>query len=303
MAYKTRIESKELKILRILNTRMNLQADEKRYYLNLEKGFEGEVEFDLLTEKLSVGCLILNELLLEWNGKDFQIDTFIILQETCFIFEIKNFEGEFIFQPHCLKSLSAGKEFQNPLDQLNRCKLLLRPLLQSHGFNIPIDGYVVFTNPQFTLYQAPHDEPIILPTKLKSFMKKFDTQSSKLSSWHRKLADKLISLHKTESKFSNVPEYDYIQQRKGMTCSPCNSFNVYLSNGKLVCNDCGYEEGIDSAVLRCVEEIKLLFPDMKITTNVVQEWCGVVSIKTIRRVLKQNYYVVGKKEYSFLDLK
>lgn len=32
MAFKPRIESKELRILRILNTRMELTAEEKRHY-------------------------------------------------------------------------------------------------------------------------------------------------------------------------------------------------------------------------------------------------------------------------------
>ena len=70
-----------------------------------------------------------------------------------------------------------------------------------------------------------------------------------------------------------------------------------------MCEDCGCHEVIDHAVLRVVEEIKLLFPNIKITTNVVHEWCKVVeSKKTIRRILKQNYSVEGKKEFGFISL-
>ncbi|MGP4081325.1 hypothetical protein ACTWQL_15580 [Pseudalkalibacillus sp. R45] len=48
MLLKARTESYELLALRSLNTRMQLTEKEKIHYLNLEKGFEGEVHFDSL---------------------------------------------------------------------------------------------------------------------------------------------------------------------------------------------------------------------------------------------------------------
>ncbi|WP_312472380.1 hypothetical protein [Neobacillus sp.] len=58
MAYKPRKEREEITILRSLNTRMNLPEEDKWNYLNLKKGFEGEVMFDSLTEKLQSGCYV-----------------------------------------------------------------------------------------------------------------------------------------------------------------------------------------------------------------------------------------------------
>jgi len=54
MPYKARIKSDEIKIWRSLNTRMNLTDDEQKNFLYLEKGFAGEVQFDLYTEKIEV---------------------------------------------------------------------------------------------------------------------------------------------------------------------------------------------------------------------------------------------------------
>lgn len=85
MPFKDRTESDELKTLRIINTRMDLSEDKYTYYLGLEKGFAGEVQFDLLTEKLQPECHILNDLLLESNNTIFQIDTTIIFQETIYL--------------------------------------------------------------------------------------------------------------------------------------------------------------------------------------------------------------------------
>ncbi|MGG1677671.1 nuclease-related domain-containing protein [Neobacillus sp. NRS-1170] len=119
--------------------------------MNLKKGFEEEVQFDLLTEQLQNECYILNDLLLKVGNTSFQNDSVILFQETIHLFEVKNYEYELIFKTNRLESFS-GEEYQNPLDQLNKNTLLLRQLLQNMGYNFPIKGYVVFINPEFTLY-------------------------------------------------------------------------------------------------------------------------------------------------------
>lgn len=62
---------------------MELTEEEKKYYLNLKKGFEGEVKFDLITEKFQSNCFILNDLLLKVNNTTAQFDTSIIFKKHC----------------------------------------------------------------------------------------------------------------------------------------------------------------------------------------------------------------------------
>jgi hypothetical protein len=301
MPYKGRSESIVLKTLRILNKRMKLTEDEQRYYLNQEKGFQGEVQFDGLTEKLQRKCYILNDLQLESNKSSFQLDSSLIFQGTYSLFEVKNFEGEYVYDAEYFKTLS-GRDIQNPLDQLKRSKLMLSNLLHSLGCKLTIEAYVIFINPQFTLYQTPPDLPFILPTQLDRFMKKLDQKPSLLNNSHKNLADKLISLHQTESPYTQLPNYEYEQIKKGMTCSKCDSFSVMIVGKKLFCNKCGNEEMVTVAVMRNVEEFKLLFPERKITTNVIHEWCGVVdSRKRISRVLRKNLKITGLGQWAFYE--
>jgi len=302
MSFKPRIESDEIKILRSLNLRMKLTSKEKQRYHNLVKGYEGEVMFDALTEKLQCPSFILNDLLLEANNSKFQLDSTIIFQEKINLFEVKNFEGDFYFEGDLFYALPK-KEYKNPLLQLQRSESLLRQLLENLGHRIPIESYVVFINPQFTSYQAPLNEPIIYPNQLNRLMKNLNMLSSNLNNRHMKLAEKLASLHQIELPYDRVPPYTYGQLRKGLSCKRCYSFLLYVKGYKVICKECGCEELVDFAVLRGVQEIKLLFPDLKITTILVQEWCSVVdSKKTIRRILKQNYSVEGKKEFAFICL-
>jgi hypothetical protein len=303
MPYKVRSESLVLKILRILNKRMKLTGDEHWYYLNQEKGFQGEVQFDILTEKLHRNCHILNDLQLESNKSSFQLDSSLIFQETISLFEVKNFEGEYVYDDAYFKTPS-GRDIQNPLDQLKRSKLLLSNLLQSLGSKLTVEAYIIFINPQFTLYQTPPDLPFVLPTQLDRFMSKLDQKPSLLNQSHKTLADKLISLHQPVPPYTQLPAYEYETIKKGMTCCKCHSFSVSVHGKKVVCHTCGCEEMVTSSVLRMVGEFTLLFPDRKITTNVIHDWCSVVtSKKTISRALGKHLNIKGVHQWTYYEWK
>ncbi|MGG3564398.1 nuclease-related domain-containing protein [Neobacillus rhizosphaerae] len=300
MAYKERCESVELIILRLLSQRMTLEDKYKQSYHNLEKGYEGEVAFDLLTEKLSCRSFILNDLLLETSGAKFQIDSLIVTQEPIYLFEVKNYEGDYYYESGRFYTISK-KEITNPLLQIERSESLLRQLLQNLGYRIPIKAYVVFINPEFYLYQAPLNKPIIYPNQLSQFMRKLNNHPSTLKDHHKRLADQLVSMHQIEINKDKIPAYDLNSIQKGINCCSCHSFSVTVSGRKLVCDVCGYTEDLDNSIMRGVNEFCLLFPNEQITTNVIHDWFQVLdSKKTFRRVLKKNCDVLGKKEFNFI---
>lgn len=135
-------------------------------------------------------------------------------------------------------------------------------------------------------------------------MKDLNSTPSKLNGHHRQIADFLLQSHISDSPFTQVPSYDYGSLRNGATCGVCYSFDIRVKAGtnKIVCGDCGFEEKIDLVIVRNTEELKLLFPDKKITTNLVYEWCGEIeSKKVIRRVLKNNYRPTGYGKWFYYE--
>lgn len=92
MFYKVRTESRELKIMEVLNARADLSEKDKRNYFTLRKGYEGEIQFDNMLERLQCDCLILSDLLLRASNSTFQIDSLIIVSNTVYLFDIKNYE-------------------------------------------------------------------------------------------------------------------------------------------------------------------------------------------------------------------
>lgn len=197
------------------------------------------------------------------------------------IYEVKNSNGDYFIETNTNRFYKKPKkEYINPLLQLKRSDSLLRQLLQNIGYSFPIDAQVVFINPEFTLYQAPLDSPIIFPTQIKTYMRKIDAIPSKLNRKDKLLADKLISLHIEENPYTILPHYEFKKLRKGMTCRVCDSFSMYV-NGKICqCGDC----------------------EMKITTYLVYDWCVVIELKrTIKRILVRNYKQIGVRQWTYYE--
>ncbi|WP_235864070.1 nuclease-related domain-containing protein [Sutcliffiella halmapala] len=298
MTLKPRLESFELKVLRSLNIRMNLKINEQSNYMYLKKGYDGERLFDKWLETLTNAHLILNDLLLEYNGTVFQIDTLLFYSDKIYHFEVKNYEGDFYIEADRWYALT-GKEIKNPLLQLKRTESLLRQLLVKKRFNHTIESYLIFVNPKFHLYQAPLNLPIVFPTQLTRFMEKLKNKHSKLKDSHKKLAKELLSIHKDETPYNRLPEYQYDELEKGLICPLCHSMYTTFKP-ILVCNSCGEKERYPTAVLRAIEELQTLFPDKKITTSLIYDWCKIIKSKsTIRKTLKKKFKLVGYSKASY----
>jgi len=301
MNYKPRMKPAELTILEFLNARLELPQKSEQYYLNLVKGYEGELLFDSLTEKLQCDSLILNDLLLKENHTTFQMDSLIITSNMIYVYEVKNFDGDYYYDTSADKfSKNQRSEITNPLHQLARMESLLTKLLRKHGFNIPIQAFVVFINDEFTLYQSPLSKPIIHPTQVKRHLAQLDSIPTTLCRKQKQLADKLLSLHISESPYTQLPAYEYDQLKKGITCNECHAFSVYIKGRQCICKRCAHAEPATEAVMRSVREFQRLFPDRKVTTSTMQEWCQVVeSKKVIRRVLNQNFKREGSNRWIY----
>lgn len=301
MFYKQRTKSSELLTLELLDYRLQLPRKDKLHLSNLQKGYEGEILFDSLTKKLQCECLILNDLLLQQNRTTFQIDTLIIMQGKVLLFELKNFEGDFYYETGTFYK-KPNKEITNPLHQMERSESLLRQLILSLGFSPQIDGSVVFVNSKFMLYQAPRNHPIIYPTQITTHLGQLNALQSRLTNRHHKLAEDLVSLHIVDSPFTKLPEYSFEELKKGVTCAECRSFFLSIKGRKCICKKCGYEEAVTEAILRSIQEFKMLFPTAKITTNTIYEWCQIIPTKRrISDCLRRSLKTVGVRQWTHYE--
>jgi len=70
----------------------------------------------------------------------------------------------------------------------------------------------------------------------------------------------------------------------------------------VICEECGHEETVETVVLRNVDELKLLFPQEKITTPLLYDWCRIIhSKKIIRRILEKHYKLTGFNRWTYFE--
>ncbi|WP_254660840.1 nuclease-related domain-containing protein [Bacillus sp. FJAT-27225] len=282
---------------------MVLSDEDRAVYKRLLKGYEGELAFDEMTRKLQCECIILNDLVLEIGGKTFQIDTLIITAKPIYLFEVKNFEEEYYYDSKEDQFIKLPKlVVDNPLVQLKRSETTLLQLLRQLGYtSISIHASVVFINSEFTLLQAPLDKPLILPTQLNSFLRKFNNIPSGLTDAHWQMADKLCALHQTETRYDQLPTYTFEDLQPGMRCRKCGALSVTVVGKKGICQ-CGESEKVTDAIIRQVQEFQLLFPNEKITTKIIHAWCGeVFSKKRICNTLQRNFKRVGIDKLAYYE--
>ncbi|RIW37335.1 hypothetical protein D3H55_04670 [Bacillus salacetis] len=119
---------------------------------------------------------------------------------------------------------------------------------------------------------------------------------------NQNLANKLAAMHRTKNPFTQLPDYRYDQLRKGVVCGRCHSLSVSKVKNQFICENCHTEEMLESAILRTIDEFKLLFPGRKITTSGILDWCGrELNAKTISRILKNNFHSFGKTKDTYYE--
>lgn len=300
---KSREKSKLMIGLEFLNRRITLTEKEKRLLLNLEKRFDGEKEFDeRIKTYLSNEIIVLNDLLLVNNGTTFQIDSLIITSETIYIYEVKNYSGNYLMNSGELMT-SNGIEISNPLLQRARIEHNIFSLLKEWGLQYKVEVNVLFINSTFTLYQARIEDSIILPTQVKSHLLEVNNTSRLLTKNNHFLANKLIRLHNRSLPFQKqLPRYNYDQCKKGLCCSKCGSFDLILKQRSCLCKACNEVSSIEKITLKNIEEFMFLFPEKKLTTRIVTEWCGnMVTLQRIRKILKDHFTVVGLNKSTYYE--
>jgi hypothetical protein len=281
------IPSKQLQIYQALLGRMNFSKEESSTYQRDLKGFIGEKIFaKMIRRDLAIPHLALHSLNYKDKGNHFQPDCMLLIPDKLHLLEIKNYEGEFIYQGDYLHCYTNGKDYRDPLDQLKRGNLYLQNMLDFLNIPLRIQIHVIFVNPSFTLFQAERNPQIILPSQLKNYFYCLNKVRGHLPGVYHTYRKKLLAQHNPDSPFTKVPNFSYERLRKGILCRDCRS-EMQRQGYRFSCKACFYTEWIDSSMLRMLLEFHLLFPDNEIKTSIINNWCGeMISRSTIKRIFE-----------------
>ncbi len=299
MIAKQRKKPDELIAYELLSKRKQLNEEENKRYRSLAKGFEGEVIFDTCLDKLEGEHIILKDLFIHHN-KYCQMDTILLKNGNIFLFEIKNFNGEFYWHDDKIFMVNQV-EIDNPIAQRDRAHSILRRLLQSLEIRLPLISYLIFVNPECTIFQAPQDKHIILPTQINRFIKHFPI-TAKITSQEKQASENIKVNHIENPPFKQFPAYQYDELEKGIPCYRCGEMSTYPIKQGIECRLCGHMEKGNEAIMRICKEYQFLFPERKLTSTSIFHWGGkMVSRRRVFRVLQQYYEKKGEHRCHYFE--
>lgn len=288
----------ELLLFEYLLNRKTLTQQELLTYKNLWRGYQGEVLFDSYLEELSCDSIVLRDVWLSKNNRIFQLDHLLFYKDCIYMFEVKNYSGDFYYENEKLYK-ETGQEIDDPLIQLKRSESLLRQLLKSLGYHYHLESKVVFINSECTIYQAPRNTNILLPTQINRYFKQFQPHVS-LNHKFPQLAKKLTSIQLKQSPYRNIINYNYSQLKKGIPYILCRQFLNVVKGKQTFCHSCNNREFVNDSVLRNLKEYMLLFPKERITIEKMQEWCNLpISNQRMRYILKKYLSLEGNTKGAY----
>ncbi|WP_146924772.1 hypothetical protein [Alkalibacterium kapii] len=176
----------------------------------------------------------------------------------------------------------------------------MRQLVKEWGGSYRIEANVLFINDSFTLYNASLEDPIIFSTQIKENIIQLNAKCKRLTKHCHYLADKLIDRHKEESLFQKqLPLYNVEDLKAGASCS-CGSFELIITQRSCYCKVCYKQITIEELIFDNTKEFSYLFPQHKVTTAAIDDWCGnKLSHRKIRNVLQKHLVASGKNSGTY----
>lgn len=280
--------------LEALKWRMPL-AREQLYYLdNLQRGYEGEREFKKFVDSyIGEGAVTITDFTFSVDGTVRQIDAFIVFNDAIIIFEVKNYQGDYLFKNGEFYNTKYRDKIKSPIDQLDNTVILLKRLFKRIDIHIPIKSYVVFIGEDFHLYEAPRNINIVMRSQLPNFL-------NELRLTYRHADENTIEFINTLNEFMHLEErrlhidYSYDSLKKSIFCNDDGGELVLNNRTYYECPKCYKKTSIEDVVLQAIFDFHTLFPEKKLTISSLYNFTGgKISKYHYRKLLKKNFKRLG----------
>ena len=291
-------------LLETLRRRGEVTDLEQSTLKRLSVGYEGELRFHaILNKNLQAKPIQLFDLCIQVNGSECQIDALLFFENELIVCEVKNYQGDFIINNGDWFT-TTNQEIRNPLHQLDRTKVLLQQYLKKNNLSFSIKSFIIFVHPEFHLYQAPLNMPIIFPPQINRFMNQLKNIPCRLHNNHQKLEKLLTTNHLVHSSHDIIPDYNYASLRKGIICEKCAGRMQEAGRKYTVCLQCSSREEYDEAIQRNIKDFSFLFPEKRINVKAIGDWLDhQTSSFRIRTLLSRHFTLINSGRSSYYVFK
>lgn len=231
-----------------------------------------------------------------------QIDFLIVTDDALLHLEIKHYSGDYTIKDGQLMN-EFGNMFYTPFQQLRRANHELNCLISHFKISKPIQSYLIFTNPKFTLKSSiPNQLNILLPTELHKLKYMFKNKNSIEN-------ENILHMFQQEHRdfshiYKNINRVPMSCLRPGLKCPKCRRLNTITVEGRkknLQCRICHYKDIRQNVYLFNLLELNLCKGEA-FTLSEAQEWCGVENRHTIRRVCEKYFNSTNKNPKKYFTI-
>lgn len=297
-------------ILPRLTTGTPLHAELKKELAQRMKGYIGEKEVDYHLDILSHQAMILQNVNLRHNGKNFQMDHSLISPHAKYIVETKNIQGTVTFDTTYKQLIREDGEketgFDYPITQVEMQKLKLEQWFEAHQlFEIPIFYFIAISHPS-TIIKVKGDDTSIKKIvahanniPLMIMEKEKQLQQTNHPTIQRHNISQIISKYNKEPDFDILSAYNINPKeiKPGIRCPHCDWLGMRRMYNNWACSNCGQKSR--HAYKTALNEFFLLIHPW-ITNKMGRYWLNVASKDVITRLFKKEKLIYNAKRKVWL---
>ena len=284
-----------------------LKSLESRYDNDYETrnklmGLEGELIVNKTLENINYVVYAHN---LEFTvDKKFQVDFLIVHNNQISILEVKHYYGDFHFFNSYMQS-SSNNTYPLPFMQLSIAKNNLQKLCNEININLPIQKYLIFSNPTFTAQSTiPNKSQVLLRSEFYKFSKLF--QSFQVAKDKAILNQILQKQKRVSQQFKSIEKPDFSLIKKGIKCPNCKNLNTMVVEKRkkvTTCICCEKDFKRNELYYFNIRELAVIKGEEGFTLAEAMEWCDAENIYTIRRVCNKYFESKGQryKKYTLKE--
>lgn len=288
---------------------------EALYLKSLESRYDNDYETRNKLMGLE-GELIVNKTLVNINyvvyahnleftvDMKFQVDFLIVHNNQISILEVKHYYGDFHFFNSYMQS-SSNNTYPLPFMQLSIAKNNLQKLCNEININLPIQEYLIFSNPTFTAQSTiPNKSQVLLRSEFYKFSKLF--QSFQVAKDKAILNQILQKQKRFSQQFKSIEKPDFSLIKKGIKCPNCKNLNTMVVEKRkkvTTCICCEKDFKRNELYYFNIRELAVIKGEEGFTLAEAMEWCDAENIYTIRRVCNKYFESKGQryKKYTLKE--
>lgn len=271
--------------LHVLMQRTQLDDNKKLELERLESGFHGETELDYLIEPYihAHELIHIKDLLFEYDEgkKEVQIDNIVVSNDACFIFEVKKYQFNLGIDERGFFYYENGKEFSMLNTQVEKQKGEVRQLLVDIGYPMQIHHFIVFMNPDRTVFGLQRKHNVLTRAMLMEFLEfKMKPNRKDYSFFVSAINERRLAI----SKHATFYKIDVDVLKKGVFCSSCCNRMRRTSRYYYTCYGCNVRVSTLDATKLLIRDLRLLNPEHRIDSALISRLSdGEISCSVIRK--------------------